>query len=46
MAYRKSKEDLDALLFDRDARRNRTDPYDEKSIVGLDSKYEILQVCL
>ena len=30
----KSKEDLDALLFDRVARRNRTDPYDERSIVG------------
>ena len=26
----KSKEKLDALLFDRAARRNRTDSYDEK----------------
>ena len=25
----KSKEDLEALLFDRVARRNRTDPYDD-----------------
>ena len=31
---RKSKEDLDALLFDRVARRNRTDPYDEKKYRG------------
>ena len=30
----KSKEDLDALLFDRVARRNRTDPYDEKKYRG------------
>ena len=27
-----------ALLFDRAARRNRTDPYEEKSIVVLESK--------
>eukprot|EP00434_Breviolum_minutum_P011485 symbB.v1.2.010124.t1/scaffold618.1/size180184/1 len=31
---RKSKEDLDALLFDRVARRNRTDSYDEKKYRG------------
>ena len=30
----KSKEELDALLFDRAARRNRTDPYEEKSYRG------------
>ena len=30
----KSKEDLDALLYDRVARRNRTDPYDEKKYRG------------
>ena len=30
----KSKEDLDALLFDTVARRNRTDPYDEKKYRG------------
>eukprot|EP00434_Breviolum_minutum_P009482 symbB.v1.2.008351.t1/scaffold507.1/size305965/21 len=30
----KPKEDLDALLFDRVARRNRTDPYDEKKYRG------------
>ena len=30
----KSQEDLDALLFDRVARRNRTDPYDEKKYRG------------
>ena len=30
----KSKEDLDALLFDRVARRNRTDSYDEKKYRG------------
>ena len=30
----KSKEQLDALLFDRAARRNRTDPYDEKKYRG------------
>ena len=30
----KSKEDLEALLFDRVARRNRTDPYDEKKYRG------------
>ena len=30
----KSKEELDALLFDRAARRNRTDPYEEKKYRG------------
>ena len=30
----KCKEQLDALLFDRAARRNRTDPYDEKKYRG------------
>ena len=30
----KSKEELDALLFDRAARRNRTDPYEEKKCRG------------
>ena len=30
----KSKEELDALLFDKAARRNRTDPYDEKRYRG------------
>ena len=30
----KSKEDLETLLFDRVARRNRTDPYDEKKYSG------------
>eukprot|EP00434_Breviolum_minutum_P046070 symbB.v1.2.041471.t1/scaffold8251.1/size7089/1 len=30
----KSKEELDALLFDRAARRNCTDPYEEKSYRG------------
>ena len=30
----KSKEELDALLFDRAARRNRTDPYEEKRYRG------------
>ena len=30
----KSNEELDALLFDRAARRNRTDPYEEKSYRG------------
>ena len=30
----KSKEDLETLLFDRVARRNRTDPYDEKKYRG------------
>ena len=30
----KTKEELDALLFDRAARRNRTDPYEEKSYRG------------
>ena len=30
----KSKEELDALLFDREARRNRTDPYEEKKYRG------------
>ena len=30
----KSKGELDALLFDRAARRNRTDPYDEKKYRG------------
>ena len=30
----KSKEELDALLFDRAARRNRTDPYEEKFYRG------------
>ena len=30
----KSKEELDALLFDRVARRNRTDPYEEKHYRG------------
>ena len=30
----KCKEELDALLFDRAARRNRTDPYEEKSYRG------------
>ena len=30
----KSQEDLEALLFDRVARRNRTDPYDEKKYRG------------
>ena len=33
----KSKEELDALLFDKATRRNRTDPYErEKGIVGLE----------
>ena len=31
---RKSKEELDALVFDRAARRNRTDPYEEKKYRG------------
>ena len=30
----KSKEELDALLFDKTARRNRTDPYEEKKYRG------------
>ena len=30
----KSKEEFDALLFDKAARRNRTDPYDEKRYRG------------
>ena len=30
----KSKEELDALLFNKAARRNRTDPYDEKRYRG------------
>ena len=30
----KSKEELDALLFDKATRRNRTDPYDEKRYRG------------
>ena len=30
----KSKEDLETLLFDRVARRNRTNPYDEKKYRG------------
>ena len=30
----KSKEQLDALLFDRAARRHRTDPYNEKKYRG------------
>ena len=30
----KSKKELDALLFDRAARRNRTDPYEEKKYRG------------
>ena len=30
----KSEEDLETLLFDRVARRNRTDPYDEKKYRG------------
>ena len=30
----KSKKELDALLFDRAARRNRTDPYEEKRYRG------------
>ena len=30
----KSKEELDALLFDRAARRNHTNPYEEKSYRG------------
>ena len=30
----KSKEELDALLFDRAARRNRTNPYEEKKYRG------------
>ena len=30
----KSKKELDALLFDRAARRNRTDPYEEKKYCG------------
>ena len=30
----KSKEELYNLLFDRDARRNRTDPYEEKKYRG------------
>ena len=30
----KSKEELDALLFDRAARRNRTDPYEKKKYRG------------
>ena len=30
----KSKEELDTLLFDRAARRNRTDPYEEKKYRG------------
>ena len=34
----KSKKELDALLFDRAARRNRTDPYEEKRYRGSGSK--------
>jgi len=30
----KSKKELDALLFGRAARRNRTDPYEEKKYRG------------
>ena len=30
----KSKKEVDALLFDRAARRNRTDPYEEKRYRG------------
>ena len=34
MEVRKSKEELDALLFDRAARRNHTNPYEEKPYRG------------
>ena len=34
----KSKEELDALLFDKTARRNRTDPYEEKKCRGARTK--------
>ena len=34
----KSKEELDALLFDRAARRNHTNPYEEKAYRGAGSK--------
>ena len=34
----KSKEELGALLFDRAARRNHTNPYEENHIVLLQSK--------
>ena len=34
----KSKEELDALLFDRAARRNHTNPYEEKAYRGAANK--------